>query len=135
MTGGVADGDRARRRRRQVRLLARRPIPGAWLTFLGAWVTMMLGSIPQQDVFQRITSAKNAADRDRAARCSAASIYFCFAFVPMFIAYAATLVDPKLFGELLEKDSAAASCPTLVIQHMPLFAQVHVLRRACCRPS
>jgi SSS family solute:Na+ symporter len=31
-----------------------------WLTFIGAWVTMMLGSIPQQDVFQRITSAKSA---------------------------------------------------------------------------
>ncbi|MEZ0288837.1 MAG: sodium:solute symporter family protein, partial [Methylophilus sp.] len=31
-----------------------------WLTFLGGWLTMMLGSIPQQDVFQRITSAKTA---------------------------------------------------------------------------
>ena len=31
----------------------------AWIPFVGAWITMMLGSIPQQDVFQRITSAKN----------------------------------------------------------------------------
>src|SRR5581483_10854152 len=31
----------------------------AWVPFIGAWITMMLGSIPQQDVFQRITSAKN----------------------------------------------------------------------------
>ena len=30
-----------------------------WVPFIGAWVTMMFGSIPQQDVFQRITSAKN----------------------------------------------------------------------------
>ena len=31
-----------------------------YVTFIGGWMTMMLGSIPQQDVFQRITSAKNA---------------------------------------------------------------------------
>ena len=36
------------------------PDPWQWLTFLGAWITMMLGSIPQQDVFQRITSARTA---------------------------------------------------------------------------
>ena len=29
------------------------------LWFFAAWVTMMLGSIPQQDVFQRVASAKN----------------------------------------------------------------------------
>src|SRR5260221_2208259 len=29
------------------------------LWFLAAWITMMLGSIPQQDVFQRVQSAKN----------------------------------------------------------------------------
>jgi len=28
------------------------------LTFLGAWLTMMLGSIPQQDVFQRHRNAR-----------------------------------------------------------------------------
>jgi Na+/proline symporter len=29
------------------------------LAFVAAWVTMMFGSIPQQDVFQRVMSAKN----------------------------------------------------------------------------
>ena len=41
----------------------------------------------------------------------------------MFIAYSATLIDPKLFADLLEKDSQLI-LPTLVLQHMPLFAQV-----------
>jgi Na+/proline symporter len=41
----------------------------------------------------------------------------------MFIAYSATLIDPKLFAELLEKDSQLV-LPTLVLQHMPLVAQV-----------
>ena len=94
----------------------------AWIPFIGAWITMMLGSIPQQDVFQRITSAK---DEKTAVRGSVlgGSIYFVFAFVPMFLAYAATLVDPKVFTELLGKDSQLV-LPTLILQHTPLFAQV-----------
>ena len=94
----------------------------AWIPFIGAWVTMMLGSIPQQDVFQRITSAK---DEKTAARGSVmgGSIYFVFAFVRMFLAYAATLVDPKMFGSLLEQDSQLV-LPTLILQHTPMFAQV-----------
>ena len=94
----------------------------AWIPFIGAWITMMLGSIPQQDVFQRITSAK---DEKTAVRGSVlgGSIYFVFAFVPMFLAYAATLVDPKVFTELLAKDSQLI-LPTLILQHTPLFAQV-----------
>ncbi|RIX68600.1 sodium:solute symporter family transporter, partial [Acidovorax cavernicola] len=31
-----------------------------WLFFIAAAITMMLGSIPQQDVFQRVMSSKNA---------------------------------------------------------------------------
>ena len=96
--------------------------PLKWIAFLGAWVTMMLGSIPQQDVFQRVTSAKSA----RVALWGSilgASIYFCFTFVPMFIAYSATLIDPAHFGKLIEEDSQLV-LPTLVLQHMPLAAQV-----------
>ena len=93
-----------------------------WIPFVGAWLTMMLGSIPQQDVFQRITSAK---DEKTAVRGSVlgGSIYFLFAFVPMFLAYSATLIDPAMFGELLEKDSQLV-LPTLILQHTPVFAQV-----------
>ena len=97
------------------------PDPWQWLTFLGAWITMMLGSIPQQDVFQRITSAKS----QKIALWGSflgASIYFCFTFVPMFIAYSATLIDPDLFKGLLDTDSQLV-LPTLVLQHTPVFAQ------------
>jgi SSS family solute:Na+ symporter len=92
-----------------------------WLAFLGAWVTMMLGSIPQQDVFQRITSAKTA----RIAIVGSVlggGIYFLFTFVPMFIAYAATIIDPALFNQLLAED-AQRVLPTLVLQHTPVLAQ------------
>ena len=94
----------------------------AWIPFIGAWITMMLGSIPQQDVFQRITSAKNEKTAVRGSVLGG-SAYFLFAFVPMFLAYAATLVDPQMFGELLVKDSQLV-LPTLILQHTPLLAQV-----------
>ncbi|MBM4135097.1 MAG: sodium:solute symporter [Nitrospira sp.] len=94
----------------------------AWIPFLGAWMTMMLGSIPQQDVFQRITSAK---DEKTAVRGSVlgGTLYFLFAFVPMFLAYTATLVDPHMFGTLLEKDPQLV-LPTLILQHTPVAAQI-----------
>ena len=94
----------------------------AWVPFVGAGVTMMLGSIPQQDVFQRITSAKDERTAVRGSLMGAA-LYFVFCFVPMFIAYSALLVDPVKFGSLLERD-AQLVLPTLIVEHTPLFAQV-----------
>ncbi len=93
-----------------------------WIPFIGAWLTMMLGSIPQQDVFQRITSAK---DERTAVRGSllGGTLYFGFCFVPMFLAYAAMLVDPGKFGVLLERDSQLI-LPTLILQHTPMAAQI-----------
>ena len=93
-----------------------------WIPFLGAWMTMMLGSIPQQDVFQRITSAKNEQTAVRGALWGA-GLYFTFCFVPMFLAYSATLVDPAKFGALMERDSQLV-LPTLIVQHTPMVAQV-----------
>ncbi len=94
----------------------------AWIPFIGAWMTMMLGSIPQQDVFQRITSAKNEQTAVRGSLLGAV-LYFAFCFVPMFLAYAATLIDPAKFGALLEQDSQLI-LPTLILEHTPLLAQV-----------
>ena len=93
-----------------------------WLTFLGGWLTMMLGSIPQQDVFQRITSAKSAKIALWGSMLGA-TIYFCFTFVPMFIAYSATLIDPAHYGALV-MDNSQRVLPYLVLEHTPLLAQV-----------
>lgn len=94
----------------------------AWVPFLGAWMTMMFGSIPQQDVFQRITSAR---DERTAVRGSVlgGTLYFFFAFVPMFLAYSATLIDPAQAAALLEQDSQLV-LPSLILQHTPLAAQI-----------
>lgn len=92
------------------------------LAFAAAWVTMMFGSIPQQDVFQRVQSSKT----EKIAKWGSVlggSLYFCFAFVPMFLVYSATLIDPKMVAELIDTDPQLI-LPRLVLEKAPLFAQV-----------
>lgn len=93
-----------------------------WITFFGTWITMMLGSVPQQDVFQRVTSAKTAKIALYGSILGAL-IYFTFTFVPMFIAYSATLIDADYFNGLVNTNSQHV-LPMLVLNYMPLFAQV-----------
>jgi SSS family solute:Na+ symporter len=98
------------------------PTPKEMLWFFAAWITMMLGSIPQQDIFQRVMSSKS---ENIAARASmlGGGIYFCFVFIPIFLAYSATLIDPAMVANLMDKDTQLI-LPTLIMQKMPLFAQV-----------
>lgn len=92
------------------------------LAFAGAAVTMMLGSIPQQDVFQRVTSARTP--RASAWATVAGGVaYFVFAFVPMYLAYAASLLDPELVRAHLARDPQHI-LPGLVLGHTPVLAQV-----------
>jgi SSS family solute:Na+ symporter len=99
-----------------------KPVTADVLAFVAAWLTMGFGSIPQQDVFQRVNSARseNAAAYGTILGGSA---YFLFAFVPLFLAYAATLIDPKLVADLIDKDSQLI-LPSLILNHLPLAAQV-----------
>jgi len=121
MTGGVAPVVEHARAAGKLDFFPKGSDVWIWVTFLGGWVTMMLGSIPQQDVFQRITSAKSAKIALWGSILGA-SVYFCFTFVPMFIAYSATLIDPAVFGKLVQEDSQRV-LPTLVLTHTPLLAQ------------
>lgn len=92
------------------------------IAFTAGILTMGFGSIPQQDVFQRVNSAR---DEKTAVRGSilGGSGYFLFAFVPLFIAYAATLIDPELVATYQESDSQQI-LPQLILNHTPIFAQV-----------
>lgn len=92
------------------------------LAFIGAAVTMMLGSIPQQDIFQRVMSAKNEKTAVRGTILGG-SLYFLFAFIPMFLAYSATLIDPGMVATLID-ENAQLILPTLIMNHTPVFAQV-----------
>ena len=95
------------------------------LAFVAAFLTAALGSIPQQDVFQRVTAAKDA---DTAVRGTLIGgiVYFCMAFVPIFLAYSALLIDPQMVGPLAAGDANRSQLilPNLILGHTPLFAQV-----------
>jgi solute:Na+ symporter, SSS family len=96
------------------------------VAFIAAGITMMLGSIPQQDVFQRVMSAK-----DQSAATKGPVIgglcYIVFAFVPMFLVTSALIIMPDTVAALLKTGVKADSqmiLPTLVRDHMPFVMQV-----------
>ena len=96
-----------------------------WWAMAGAFFAFAFGSIPQQDVFQRMTSAK---DENTAVRGTVIGglLYFVFAFVPIFIAYAAVVADSNLAALFGSDDAREIQrvLPDMVLGKMPLWAQV-----------
>jgi solute:Na+ symporter, SSS family len=90
--------------------------------FVAAGLTMMLGSIPQQDVFQRVMSSNSAQTAVRGPIIGG-TLYFLFALIPMFVVTAAMLVMGDA-GQALLKDDPQKVLPTLVLKHMPVALQV-----------
>jgi SSS family transporter len=95
------------------------------LAFVAAFLTAALGSIPQQDVFQRVTAAKDAATAVRGTLLGGI-VYFCMAFVPIYLAYSALLIDPQMVAPLIAGDENENQLilPQLILGHTPVFAQV-----------
>ena len=92
------------------------------IAWIAAFSTMALGSIPQQDVFQRVNSSKNETIAVWGTTLGGMS-YFFFAAVPLFLAYTANIIDPGMVERLMEQDSQLI-LPTLILQYMPFYAQV-----------
>ena len=90
--------------------------------FFAAAITMMLGSIPQQDVFQRVMSANSVKSATRGPIIGGVA-YILFAFVPMFLVASALLIMPEEAAQLL-KDDPQKVLPTLVLEKMPFVMQV-----------
>lgn len=74
-----------------------------WLFFIASAITMMLGSIPQQDVFQRVMSSKDS-NVARLGPIIGGALYILFAFIPMFTVTAAVLVMPEVTAALMDDD-------------------------------
>ena len=83
------------------------------LAFIGAAVTMMLGSIPQQDVYQRVMSAKNERIASHATMAGAV-FYLGFCMLPIFLTYAASMIDPAMVKQYLAED-AQMILPNLIL--------------------
>jgi SSS family transporter len=96
-----------------------------WLAFVTAFLTLAIGSIPQQDIFQRVTSAKNERTAIAGSLLGGA-VYFCFVFVPVYIVAAGLLIDPSL-GTLLSSPDARETqrvLPEFILGHTPMWIQV-----------
>ncbi len=97
----------------------------AWWAMAGAFFAFAFGSIPQQDVFQRMTSAKDEKTAVRGTILGGV-FYFFMAFVPIYIAYAALVAHPELKALFGSEDAREIQriLPDLVLGKMPLWAQV-----------
>ena len=92
--------------------------------FVAALTTMMFGSMPQQDVFQRAQSA-NSLRGAKWGSVLGGSIYFFFAFIPVFLAYSATMVAPDLVAKHMAEDGDSQMLlPGFVLEYAPLWLQI-----------
>lgn len=92
-------------------------LPG--LEYLAAWITIGLGSIPQQDVFQRVMAAKSADTSVRAAYLGGA-MYLIIGLLPLLIALGGDLLYPEL---KLTGDTQLV-LPRIVLEHAALPLQI-----------
>jgi len=92
------------------------------IAFIAAGITMMFGSVPQQDVFQRVMSANSVKAATRGPVIGGAC-YIAFAFVPMFLVTSALIIMPEQAAALI-KDDPQKVLPTLVLEHMPFVMHV-----------
>jgi solute:Na+ symporter, SSS family len=97
------------------------------VAFMAGILTMGFGSIPQQDVFQRVNSARTESIAVRGSIIGG-SAYLAFAFVPIFVAYSASLIDPQMVAARLAIDDPQLGSqqilPRLILGYLPLGAQV-----------
>lgn len=94
------------------------PTTHDWLHYLAAWMTLGLGSLPSQDIFQRMNASKN----ERVAVHSfywGGIIYILIAVLPLLIVLAAR----HLYPHLLQGDMQQV-LPKVMLTKMPLGLQI-----------
>lgn len=89
-----------------------------WIIFVTALMTIGLGSIPQQDVYQRAMSAKSAAVSVWASVIGGL-LYFSIVLIPLLIAGIARILYPDVLA-----DDPQNLILTLVGDHTPIFVQI-----------
>jgi solute:Na+ symporter, SSS family len=88
--------------------------------YFAAWITIGLGSIPQQDVFQRVMAARTARTAVTASYL-AGFMYLTIGFLPLFI----SLCGRMLYPDLAEGDTQMV-VPRIVLEHSTVFLQIMV---------
>jgi Na+/proline symporter len=93
------------------------PTPTAWLNYLAAWMVIGLGSLPQQDMYQRVVASKSARIAQTAA-ISAAVLYLTIGLIPLAAGLYIRLYHP----EWLE-GAETAPIIRLAATYLPPWAQ------------
>jgi solute:Na+ symporter, SSS family len=86
------------------------------LTFVAAWISIGLGSIPQQDVFQRVMASKSEKVAVQSSFL-AAGMYLTIAFLPVVMVLAARLL-------ISTPADAQLTLPTLIMQQTGPVLQI-----------
>src|SRR5690606_17427172 len=86
---------------------------------LAAWSVLGLGSIPSQDIFQRVMSSGSEKIAIRSCYYSS-FMYLTIAMLPLFI----SLCIKHLYGDSLGNGDQQHMMPSLVIQHTGFPVQV-----------
>lgn len=92
----------------------------ALVAILVAVLTMGFGSIPQQDVFQRVLSANSKTNASRWGIIWG-SLYIIVAFLPILLGFAAFMILPDL---VTGTDDTQRVLPALILEATPVFVQV-----------
>lgn len=88
------------------------------LAYIAAWITIGLGSIPQQDVFQRVMAAKSEKTAVRASYMGGL-MYLTIGLIPLFIGLCSKLLYPEL-----QEGDAQMVIPEMVLQHGNILLQI-----------
>jgi SSS family solute:Na+ symporter len=97
------------------------PSQWSWTTmavYFSAWITVGLGSIPQQDIFQRVMGARSERSAVHASYL-AAFLYLTIGCIPLFIGLCGRLLYPEIEG-----GEAQLTIPMIVLQHGSMWLQV-----------
>jgi Na+/proline symporter len=90
----------------------------SWVNYFGAWIILGLGSIPSQDIYQRVMSAKS----ERVALRStylAGGFYVTIGLLPLFIALGAKYLYPEIYLE-----NKQLLLPEMVLRHSGIHVQI-----------
>jgi Na+/proline symporter len=92
--------------------------PISWMNYLGAWMIIGLGSIPSQDIYQRVMSAKSERVAIRSAYL-AGGLYVTIGLLPLFIALGAKFLYPEIYLE-----NKQLLLPEMVLRHGGMHVQI-----------
>lgn len=91
----------------------------AILAYFAAWITIGLGSIPQQDIFQRVMAARTERIAVRSA-CLSGIMYVTIGLLPLYIGLCARYLSPDMVSE----GNLQAVLPSVILERTGFGLQV-----------